>query len=319
MVEALATGAVAFLISLILGRPLVSYLRKKKAGKAISDLGPRTHLIKAGTPTMGGLLIIGTVVPVSLAANLVGHYSILLPLGMLVATAFIGWVDDLGSLVGGGRKGLSWRTKLAALVVLGAIAGWVLWEFLEVSSINVPWLGKYDIGLLIIPVAIVAVVGTTSGVAITDGLDSLSGGTTAIAFTAYAVIAFIQDQPFLSEYCFTVAGATLGFLWYNSHPAQVFMGDTGALALGSTLAVVALMTGQWLLLPVVGVVFVANAMTDVLQITYYKATGGKRLFKMSPLHHHFELLGWSEPQVVTRFWLVGMAGAMVGIALALKV
>jgi phospho-N-acetylmuramoyl-pentapeptide-transferase len=159
--------------------------------------------------------------------------------------------------------------------------------------------------------------GTTSAVAVTDGLDALAGGTTAVAFGVYGVIAFLQEQTFLATFSFTVVGATLGFLWYNAHPARLFMGDTGAMALGATLGVVALMTGWWILLPVVGIVFVIEALSDIAQIVYFRLTGGRRILRMSPLHHHFELLGWSEPQVVTRFWLLGMVGGLVGIALAL--
>ena len=138
-----------------------------------------------------------------------------------------------------------------------------------------------------------------------------------MAFGAYGIIAFLQEQSFLATFSFTIVGAIMGFLWFNAHPAQVFMGDTGSLALGATLAVVAMMTGHWLLLPLVGIVFVAEVLSVILQVSYFKLTGGKRLLRMSPLHHHFELLGWSEPQVTLRFWLAGMVAAMLGVALAL--
>jgi phospho-N-acetylmuramoyl-pentapeptide-transferase len=163
----------------------------------------------------------------------------------------------------------------------------------------------------------VTIVGTANAVNLTDGLDTLAGGTAALAFAAYGIIAFLQDQSFLATFSFTVVGATLGFLWFNAHPAQVFMGDTGSLALGAALAVVAMMTGHWLLLPLIGIVFVAEALSVILQVAYFKLSSGKRIFLMSPLHHHFELLGWSEPQVTMRFWLAGMVAAMAGIALAL--
>ena len=168
-------------------------------------------------------------------------------------------------------------------------------------------------------IAVITIIATTSSVAITDGLDSLAGGTVAIAFAAFGVIAIGQEQDFLVRFSFTTVGAVLGFLWYNAHPAQVFMGDTGALALGGTLSIVALMTGHWLLLPVIGIVFVIEASSDIIQIAYFKYSGGKRVFRMAPIHNHFELLGWSEPQIVTRFWLIGIAGAIVGVALALQV
>jgi phospho-N-acetylmuramoyl-pentapeptide-transferase len=207
--------------------------------------------------------------------------------------------------------------KLGSLTALALAAALILYYGLDARSINVPHFGKYEIGLVYIPVAVAILVGTTSAVAVTDGLDTLAGGTAALAFGAYGVIAFLQEQTFLATFSFTVVGATLGFLWYNAYPARVIMGDTGALALGSALAVVALMTGQWLLLPVVGVVFVMEALSVVIQVAYFRLTGGRRVFRMSPLHHHFELLGWSEPQVVTRFWLIGMVGGLLGIALAL--
>ena len=318
MSVSLFVGAIAFVVTLIIGAPITAALRRKKLGKAISELGPQTHHVKAGTPTMGGLMIYVTVVILTIATNLVDRESMLLPLGVIAATGTIGAIDDFGSLQGRKAAGLSWRLKIGFLVVMSLIAGSILYWRLDVHSVNVPWLGKYDIGIAYILVSVIVIVGTTTGVAITDGLDTLAGGTTAIAFSAYAVIAFLQGQTFLATFCYTTAGATLGFLWYNAHPAKGFMGDTGAMALGSTLAIVALMTGQWLLVPVVGVVFVIEAASDVIQIAYFKATHGRRIFRMTPIHHHFELLGWSEPQVVTRFWLIGIAGAMVGIALALE-
>ena len=167
--------------------------------------------------------------------------------------------------------------------------------------------------------AIAVIVGTTSAVAISDGLDALAGGTTLIAFIAYGIIAFIQGQEFVATFAFIIAGANLGFLWYNAHPAMVIMGDTGALALGSSLAVVALMTGQWLLLPLIGIIFVGEAVSDVIQIGYFKLSGGKRVFRRAPIHNHFEEGGWAETQVVTRFWLIAIAAAMLGVAFALAV
>ena len=318
MVLPLSIGALAFVLTMIIGRPITAWLRRKKLGKAISEYGPQSHQVKAGTPTMGGLMIYITVVALTLATNLVGRASMLLPLAVIAVTATMGAIDDFGSLQGRKSAGLTWRLKLAILSAMSLVAGLVLYFGMDIRSINIPWLGKYDIGIAYVVVSIVVIVGTTSAVAITDGLDTLAGGTTAIAFAAYGVIAFLQGQAFLAAFCFTTVGATLGFLWYNAHPAAVFMGDTGAMALGATLAVVSLMTGHWLLVPVVGIVFVAEALSDVIQIAYFKKTGGKRIFRMTPLHHHFELLGWSEPQVVTRFWLIGIAGAMVGIALALE-
>ena len=315
----LATAGFAFVIALVVGRPLIAWLRTQKLGKAISDEGPHTHHVKAGTPTMGGLMIFVTVAVLTLATNVVGRESILLPLVGIVVLGTVGLIDDMGSIVDRVQAGLSWRIKVVTVALFAIGASLVLFFELDVDSVNVPWAGSYSLGAAYIPIAIITIIATTASVAITDGLDSLAGGTVAIAFAAFGVIAVGQEQDFLVRFSFTTVGAVLGFLWYNAHPAQVFMGDTGALALGGTLAVVALMTGHWLLLPVIGIVFVIEAMSDLIQIGYYKLSGGKRVFRMAPIHNHLELMGWSEPQVVTRFWLIGIAGAIVGVALALQV
>ena len=315
----LATAGLAFLLALAIGWPLVRWLAARKLGKRISDEGPQSHHSKAGTPTMGGLMIFTTVAVLTLATNVVGRESILLPLLGIVALGTLGMIDDLGSVVERAPGGLSWRIKLVALSVFALAAALVLYYALDTESINVPWAGSFSLGAVYIPIAMVTIILTTASVAITDGMDTLAGGTVAIAFAAFGVIAIGQEQDFLVRFSFTTVGAVLGFLWYNAHPAQVFMGDTGALALGGTLAVVALMTGHWLLLPVIGIVFFIEALSDIIQIGYFKYTGGQRIFRMAPIHNHFELIGWSEPQVVTRFWLLGIAGAIVGVAMALQV
>jgi phospho-N-acetylmuramoyl-pentapeptide-transferase len=203
-------------------------------------------------------------------------------------------------------------------VFIGVAAALGLRFFLDLGGMAVPTvLQEVDIGWLYVPVAAFLIVGSANAVNLTDGLDGLAGGTSAIAYLAFGIIAFLQGQMYLLTFCFTMAGAVLGFLWYNVHPADLFMGDVGSLALGATLATVALMTEQWLLLAVVGAVFVAETLSDILQVVYFKWTKGKRLFRMAPLHHHFELLGWPEVRVTQRFWLIGILAAMLGIALAL--
>jgi phospho-N-acetylmuramoyl-pentapeptide-transferase len=326
MVRALVVGMLAFAISLGAGEPLVRFLRRRGLGKEISSDGPATHQVKAGTPTMGGVLIFATVLPITLAANIIDRRSILLPLGTIVAAGLLGLVDDLTTIVGRSALargqlgiGIQRRLKIVLLALLGLTAALLLYFPLEIHDVHVPWAGHFEMGPVYIPLAAAIIVASTAGVAITDGLDGLAGGTTALAFLAYGVIALLQDQTYLATFCFTVVGATAGFLWYNSYPARVFMGDAGALALGSSLAVAALMTGQWLILPIIGIVFVLEASSDLIQIAYFRLTGGRRVFKMSPLHHHFELLGWSEPQVVMRFCLVGMVGAFLGVTLAAQV
>ena len=323
MIRALLSGGFAFSLSVALGWPIVHYLRAQRAGKAISEDQPASHQVKAGTPTFGGFIIwLPTLIVTAIAVDWIDHSSILLPLGMIAATGAIGFVDDLGTLqerIHLGPRGLTWRAKVAMLTVLAIVAAWILYDGLEVESINVPWQGSYELGPAYMIIAVVAIVATTSAVAVTDGLDALAGGTTLFAFVAYGVIAFVQGQDFVATFAFIIAGANLGFLWYNAHPARVFMGDTGALALGSSLAIVALMTGHWLLLPLIGIVFVSEAASNIIQIGYYKLSGGKRIFRRAPLHHHFEEIGWAETQIVTRFWIVGAVAAMVGVAFALAV
>ncbi len=320
MIHALYSGAITFVISLALGYPILRYLRAQKAGKQISEYQPQSHQKKAGTPTFGGLIIwVPTFIVTAVAVDWWNHQSILLPLGMIGITGAAGFVDDLGTLQHRRQGGLSWRFKITFLTLLGIAAAIVLYEHIEVQSIHVPYVGSYELGLLYIPIAVLVIVGTTSAVAVTDGLDALAGGTTLIAFIAYGILGFIQGQEFVATFAFIIAGANLGYLWYNAHPAMVIMGDTGALALGSSLAVVSLMTGQWLLLPVIGIIFVLEALSNVIQIGYFKLTKGRRIFKRAPLHHHFEEIGWAETQVVTRAWLIAIVAAMVGVALALEV
>ncbi len=324
MAYSLTLGTIAFLLAVIWGRPLINLLRQLKIGKGIRVEGPSTHQVKKGTPTMGGLMILIPVLVITsvlnvanvLGFNLIGR-SILVPMGVMLAFGILGAVDDLmgvrviptGLL---GRYKFLWQTLFALVTAL------ILHYALDLRSIAFPGIAqRIDIGWLYIPVAMFIIVGFSNAVNLTDGLDGLAGSIAAVAFAAYGVIAFLQGQIWLVAFAFTVVGALLAFLWYNAHPAELFMGDTGSLAIGATLAVVALMTGQWLLLPVVGLVFVAEAMSVILQVGYFKLTHGKRLFKMSPLHHHFELLGWSETHVTQRFWLVGILSAMLGIALAL--
>ncbi len=320
--EALFLAGLAFIVTWLVGRPTIDRLNKMGIGKKIRVEGPSSHMVKQGTPTMGGIMIVLGVFVVNAVFNSVGQgrLSILLPMLVVLSSGILGAVDDLLNISGGKRTGITARFKFSWLFLFATAAALTLWwpsGPFKLDSINVPILGRYAMGVWYVPVAILWIVGFSNAVNLTDGLDTLAGGLLALAFAAYGIIAFLQGQPFLVTLCFTTVGALLGFLWYNAHPAQVFMGDTGTLSLGALLAVVALMTGQWLLLPVVGAVFVAVALSVILQVSYFKLTGGKRLFKMAPLHHHFELIGWAETQIAMRFWLMGMVAAMLGVALAL--
>ncbi len=322
----LTLGTITFFIAVVFGAPLIRFLKAQKIGKQIRLEEPTKHQTKTGTPTMGGVMVIVPVLLITLALNifnllgntLIGR-SILVPLVAMVIFAVIGGADDWAGLRGRrkgtgilGRYKIVWETLIALAIAL------VLHFVLDLRSVAIPTIPeKIDLGLLYIPIAAFIIVGTSNAVNLTDGLDSLAGWTSAIAFACYGIIAFLQGQPYLVLFCFTLVGALLAFLWYNAHPAELFMGDTGSLALGATLAVVALMTGQWLLLPIIGLVFVAETLSDIIQVGYFKLSHGKRVFKMAPLHLHFELLGWSETQVVQRFWLAGLLAGMLGIALAL--
>src|SRR5690606_23067143 len=271
---------------LVIGEPIVRYLRRQKIGKEISEYLPE-HQGKAGTPTFGGFIIwLPTFVVTAVAVDWWHHKSSLLPRGMIGLTAAAGFVDDLGTLQHRRQGGLSWRFKIAFTALFALASAFVLYEYIEVESINIPYVGSYELGLFYIAIATIIIVATTSAVAVSDGLDGLVGGTTLIAFIAYGIIGFIQGQEYVATFAFIIAGANLGFVWYNAHPARVIMGDNGAFALGSSLAVVALMTGQWLLLPIIGIIVVAEAGSNILQIGYFKLSGGKRLFRRAPFHHH---------------------------------
>lgn len=324
MAYSLTLGTLSFLLAVIWGQPLIDLLRKKGIGKGIRIEGPSTHQVKTGTPTMGGLMILIPVLVITGVLNignlmgftLIGQ-SILVPMGVMITFGTLGAVDDLVG-VKVITTGLLARHKMLWQLVFATATALFLQVGLDLRSIAIPGIEeKIDIGWFYIPVAVFIIVGFSNAVNLTDGLDGLAGSIAAVSFSAYGVIAFLQGQIWLVAFVFTVVGAVLAFLWYNAYPAELFMGDTGSLALGATLAVVALMTGQWLLLPIVGLVFVAETLSVILQVLYFKLTGGKRLFKMSPLHHHFELLGWSETHVTQRFWLIGILSAMLGIALAL--
>jgi phospho-N-acetylmuramoyl-pentapeptide-transferase len=324
MAYSLTLGTISFLLAVIWGRPLINLLRQLRIGKQIRIEEPTTHQIKMGTPTMGGLMMLVPVLVITgvlnvanlLGLTLIGR-SILVPMGVMVAYGTLGGLDDLAGV----RRmptGMLARYKILWQTIFAVITALALHFALGLRSLAVPGVPeKIDIGLGYIPIAVFIIVGTSNAVNFTDGLDALAGSLAAVAFAAYGVIAFLQGQIWLVAFDFTVVGAVFAFLWYNAYPAELFMGDTGSLALGAALAVSALMTGQWLLLPVVGFMFVAEAMSVILQIGYFKLSGGKRLFKMAPLHLHFELLGWSETQVTQRFWLIGILTAMLGIALAL--
>ncbi len=323
---AIGLAGVSFLFAVIWGPPLLRVLKHFNIGETIRVEGPVRHFTKFGTPTMGGIMIVVPVLLVTIlmdAASLIGFNvggrSILLPLGVMLIFSVLGMIDDWEGIRGSRRGiGMRARVKFPLQILLALIVAIGLVYFLDVPQLYIPGARKaINLGYWYIPIAIFLIVGTTNAMNFTDGLDGLAGLISATAFITYGAIALLQGQIFLARFCFILAGATFGFLWFNVHPAELFMGDTGSLPLGATLAVVALMTGHWILLPLIAIIPFSETLSIILQVIYFRLTGGRRVFKMTPLHHHFELSGWSETQVVQRFWLIGLLFAMIGIALAI--
>lgn len=321
----LALAGFSFMLTVIWGEPFLRVLHYFNVGASIRVDGPERHFSKQGTPTMGGLLFVLPVVLITVLMNAVSLIglsvigrSIFLPLGTMISFALLGAIDDWKKLRGKPGEGLRARTKFLFQVVLGIFIGFGLQYVLDAPQMFMPVVdSEITLGVWYVPVAVFLIVGFSNAMNFTDGLDGLAGLISATAFATYGGIAMLQGQVFLARFCFTLVGALFGFLWFNVHPAMLIMGDTGSLALGASLAVVALMTGQWVLLPLIAVIPVSTILSVVLQVAYFKLTKGKRLFKMAPLHHHFELLGWSETQIVQRFWLISLLAAMVGVAFAL--
>lgn len=320
MTYALLFGCLAAVAAAAIGGPFISFLRGRKIGKAISADGPESHLSKAGTPTLGGLLIVGVSAAFTLIGAIPKDSDVWLPLAVMLVFCAIGVYDDLGTLVDREQREAHDRQsmilKLIGYAAVGIIAAWVLYDRIDAPLLLVPHhVGAYDVGPAYIVIAALVIIATTSAVGVTDGLDMLCGGTSAVAFAAFGAIALMQHQPGVATFCFVTVGGLVGFLYWNAYPARIFMGDTGAIALGGALAVVSLMTGWWLLIPVIGVVFVMNIAADVIQIGSFRLRG-KRVFLMAPIHHHFEELGWHETTVTARFIALGVVGAMAGLALA---
>ncbi|GAB4569183.1 MAG: phospho-N-acetylmuramoyl-pentapeptide-transferase [Anaerolineae bacterium] len=329
---ALTMMSLSFLLAVIWGDPLIIVLKRLGLGKKILESLPGSHQVKAGTPTFGGVMIIVPAVLLTLALNLASLLnpeirtgrSILLPLGVLIGFGLLGMIDDWEGVQGLRERGqgISARAKFAAQVVLaaGAAVAMSLWGggFQHANTIYVPFIGiPFQVHPVIwIPLATFIIVASSNAINLTDGLDGLAGIISATAFGTYGLVAYLQGQVFLTQFAFLIVGACFAFLWYNAFPAQLFMGDTGSLALGAALGVVALMTGQYLLLPVIAIVPVAETLSVILQMVWIRYTG-RRLLRMSPLHLHYQEAGWSEVQVVQRFWIVALVGAMLGLALAL--
>jgi phospho-N-acetylmuramoyl-pentapeptide-transferase len=325
----------ALFMCFALGPPMISWLRRVRLGQRIRKEGPQAHQTKAGTPTMGGLLIVTAIVVPTLVWGNFHSRDVWLALLATVWLGAIGFLDDYLRVVKDYPHGLLGRYKLAGQIALGIGIGVVLlvWPgpgVLSPTVTHVPFLKfRYvDFGFLFIPFVILVITGSSNAVNLTDGLDGLASGLMAIAAVAFAGMCYVTGHARISEYlnitylrsageltvfCAAVLGASLGFLWYNCHPADVFMGDTGSLSLGGALAVVAVLIKRELWLLIVGGVFVAEALSVMIQVASFKLRG-KRVFRMSPLHHHFELSGWPESRVVLRFYIVGALLALLSLS-----
>ena len=318
-VELIQGVLLAFAVVVILMPAYIRALRFFRMGKQILEEGPQTHQVKQGTPTMGGLLIIGVVIGLffALRGGLPAG-GIIAPIATLLLVGILGAFDDwLNARTG---EGISARQKMLWLVVVAGFAAYQIQTTYAIDSIAVPFVGTVLIHPAVYMVfAAFAIIAAANGVNLTDGLDGLAGGTLVFAFVAFVFVSLLNvpTQPNLALLCALIVGSLLGFLWFNVHPAQVFMGDSGSLALGATLAVTALITGQILILPLVGLVFVIETLSVIIQVAYFKATHGKRIFRMSPLHYHYELIGWDEEKITLRFWIIGIIAGLIGVTLFL--
>jgi phospho-N-acetylmuramoyl-pentapeptide-transferase len=320
VVPLLLAVVLAFGGVVLLGPIYIRLLQRLGFGKQIRIEGPQAHAVKAGTPTMGGMLIVVVVMFLAMAMRLEDE-STLTPMLTLVGVGILGAIDDFVNVRTGfgmrGRYKLIWQTVVAILAAI------YIQRHFDLTGINVPLVGQFEIPILLLVLFIAfAIVAASNAVNLTDGLDGLASGVLVFSFVAYLLIALVGvpglklSQPELAVFCALLIGALMGFLWFNVHPAQIFMGDAGALALGATLAVVAVVTGQLLLLVIIGLVFVAETVSVILQIGSYQLRG-KRIFRMAPLHHHFELLGWAEEKITLRFWIVSALAGLLGFSLFL--
>jgi len=333
-VRSAAAAVTALLVTFLIGPRTIQWLKKHRIGEEIRPEVPETHKKKAGTPTMGGIIIICSVlIPVLLFAQLDNHYIQL----MIVATLWmgcVGFLDDYLKVIKKYPKGLIGRYKLLGQILLGIVVGLVVTFSAEYEGIrwysSVPFFKNLMItfGWFYIGMVIFVITGTSNAVNISDGLDGLAIGLVGIAalawagmsyvtgrvdFSQYLNVIYLKGAGELTVYCAALIGASLGFLWFNSCPASIFMGDTGALALGGAMGTLAVLLKKELLLLLVGGVFVAEIVSVILQVTSYRWRGGKRIFKMAPLHHHFELMGWPEERVVVRFWIMGIILALLSL------
>ncbi|MEK7493678.1 MAG: phospho-N-acetylmuramoyl-pentapeptide-transferase [Patescibacteria group bacterium] len=337
VVKILGFSALAFAVALFSTPLLTHFLYKYKMGKQIrsaasAPIFASMHAGKAGTPTMGGVLIWGTVLVVALVfsalaalapdtmfakLNFLTREQTYLPLGIMVVAAVIGLFDDLLGILKIGKNGggLRMRERLLFYLAVAFIGAWWFYFKLDWSFIHVPFAGDFEIGLWYIPIFVFIITATAHSTNITDGLDGLAGGVAAIAFASYIFVAAALGKPDLAVFCSVIVGALLAFLWFNINPARFFMGDTGAMALGVSLGVIAMLTNTMFFLPLFALVMVMESLSVLVQLTSKKLRGGKKIFLSTPIHHHFEAIGWPETKVTMRFWIISAIASFLGIAL----
>ncbi|SIT67839.1 phospho-N-acetylmuramoyl-pentapeptide-transferase [Edaphobacillus lindanitolerans] len=308
--------AVAFILTALLAFPLIPMLRRLKFGQSIREEGPKAHLKKAGTPTMGGLIFIAAIIVTSLILgfvfDLLTTQTVVLLL-VLAGFGLIGFLDDFIKVVLKRNLGLTSLQKLIGQIAIAVVSYLLLKLGPFETTIGLPFSSwEIDLGPLYVLFLIFWLVGFSNAVNLTDGLDGLVAGTSSIAFAAFGVLGLVYGQEDLALVAFTITGALLGFLLFNANPAKIFMGDTGSLALGGVLAMLSVLMKQEILLLLIGIVFVIETLSVILQVASFKTTG-KRIFKMSPIHHHFELSGWSEWKVVLVFWSAALAAALISV------
>ena len=324
----------ALVISLVLGPVTIRMLKRFQIAQSIRAEGPKTHLAKAGTPTMGGILILFAVVVATVLWMDLPNRFVWIALGTLAGVGAVGFADDFVKVTRRRSLGLTGRGKLLPQFLMAFLVAYAIQQWAGHATfstvVTFPFLKKLlvDLGIFYIPFVAVVVVGASNAVNLTDGLDGLAIGAVGIAAGTYGILAYVTGNAVAARYlqipyipqsgelavfCGALVGASLGFLWFNCHPAEVIMGDVGALSLGAAIAAVAVMTKQETLLAIVGGLFVLEALSVIIQVASFKSTG-KRVFKMAPLHHHFELLGWAESRVIIRFWILAILFAVVGLS-----